>query len=342
MRAVGYQHSLPVSDADCLQDIELPTPQPSGRDLLVEVRAVAVNPVDTKLRLATAPEAGQWNVLGFDAAGVVVAAGDGATLFRPGDAVWYAGDRRRAGSNAQYQLVDERLVGARPATLDFAAAAALPLTAITAWELLFDRLGVARDPARSGESLLVLGAAGGVGSMLIQLARRLTGLIVIGSASRERSRAWVEGLGAHHVVDHGRPLDAQLHALGHTGVDYVTSLTHTDQHFAQIVECLRPQGRLGLIDDPQAIDIRALKPKSLSLHWEYMFTRSFFGTEDMVAQHEILQQLAALVDAGEIRTTLGEHYGEINAVNLRRAHAHLESGAAVGKVVLEGWGEAGA
>ncbi len=337
MRAVGYQQSLPIDDEASLQDIDLPLPQPGPRDLLVEVNAVAVNPVDTKLRRAVTPAEGQWNVLGFDAAGVVRAVGEEVTLFQPGDAVWYAGDRNRAGSNAQFQLVDERIVGRKPASLSFAEAAALPLTAITAWELLFDRLGVLPGKQYRGESLLVVGAAGGVGSILVQLARRLTGLTVIGTASRPESREWALQLGAHSVIDHRQPLALQLKDAGVDEVDYVASLTQTDQHFAQIVDALRPQGRLALIDDPAQLDVRALKTKSLSLHWEFMFTRSMYQTDDMIAQHRILTEVASLVDAGVISTTLGEHYGAINAANLRRAHALLESGSAVGKLVLEGF-----
>lgn len=336
MKAVAYRHPLPIDDPHSLLDVDLPDPAPpSGRDLLVRVHAVSVNPVDTKIRQNVDP-AGADKVLGWDAAGTVVAVGPQAELFRPGDAVFYAGAIDRAGSNAELQLVDERIAGRKPATLDFAHAAALPLTAITAWELLFERLGVAR--AAPGGTLLVVGAAGGVGSMAVQIARRLTGLTVIGTASRPQTQAWVRELGAHHVVDHRDGLLANVRAVAPEGVDVVMSLTHTEQHYDALVELLKPQGRLGLIDDPATpIDIRAMKRKSISLHWEFMYTRSLFHTPDMLAQHRLLNEVADLVDAGALRGTLREHLGAINAANLRRAHALLESGRSIGKLVLEGF-----
>lgn len=336
MKAIGYFNNLPIDQEQALVELQLPEPQPGPRDLLVEVRAVSVNPVDTKVRRNAAPAEGQARVLGFDAAGVVVAVGSEVSLFKPGDKVWYAGSIARQGSNAQRQLVDERIVGLMPASLDFAQAAALPLTAITAWELLFDRLQVPRESA--GKSLLVTGAAGGVGSILVQLARRLTGLHVIATASRPETRAWVESLGAHAVIDHSRPLGEELRRIDAGPVDYVASLTHTDLHYDALVEALRPQGRLALIDDPAApLDVMKLKRKALSLHWEMMFTRPLFETDDMIEQHRLLNAVAGLIDAGRLRTTLGEHFGRINAANLRRAHALIESGRARGKIVLEGW-----
>ncbi|AND70971.1 hypothetical protein ATSB10_35170 [Dyella thiooxydans] len=337
MKAVAYRHSLPIDDVRSLIDVELPDPPaPTGRDLLVRVHAVSVNPVDTKIRRNVDP-AGADKVLGWDAAGVVVAVGPEASLFKPGDEVIYAGAIDRAGSNAELQRVDERIVGRKPSSLDFAQAAALPLTSVTAWELLFDRLGVARGEA-SG-TLLVVGAAGGVGSMAVQMARKLTGLTVIGSASRPETQAWVRELGAHHVVDHRHGLLEPVRAVAPEGVDYVMSLTHTEQHYEALVELLRPQGKLGLIDDPATpIDIRAMKRKSISLHWEFMYTRSLFHTADMAAQHRLLQEVADLVDAGALRGTMREHFGTINAANLRRAHAQLESGSTIGKIVLEGFG----
>lgn len=300
----------------------------------MRVHAVSVNPVDTKVR-ANAAADGQPKVLGFDAAGVVEAVGAQVTLFKPGDRVMYAGDITRPGSNAELQAVDERIVGRMPASLGFAEAAALPLTAITAWELLFDRLGI--TPRTTG-TLLVIGAAGGVGSILVQLARQLTALTIVGTASRPETQAWVRELGAHHVIDHTKPLTEGLRAAGLGQVEFVASLTQTDQHYAQIVEALAPQGRLGLIDDPKArLDVMALKRKALSLHWEMMFARPMFQTPDMQAQHDLLERVAALVDEGRLRTTLGERFGAINAANLRRAHALIESGRAKGKVVLEGF-----
>ncbi|OYO25776.1 zinc-binding alcohol dehydrogenase family protein [Janthinobacterium sp. PC23-8] len=337
MKAIAYHHSLPIADADALLDIELPTPLASGRDLLVAVHAVSVNPVDTKIRKNRQPKDGQPEVLGWDAAGVVTAIGADVTLFQVGDKVWYAGAINRPGSNSQFQLVDERIAGHMPNSLDFAPAAALPLTAITAWELLFDRLQISRTTAASGKSLLVIGAAGGVGSILVQLARQLTGVTVIGTASRAETSSWVAELGAHHVIDHGKPLAAEITRLGLPPVDYVISLNQTDRHFDQIVELIAPQGKFALIDDPEQIDVRKLKSKSVSLHWELMFTRSLFQTDDMLKQHALLEELAQLVDAGIIRTTLAERFGKIDAANLKRAHAMLESNTARGKIVLEGF-----
>ena len=338
MRAIGYQKSLPIQDAAALADIELPKPAPQGRDLLVEVRAVSVNPVDTKVRMRAAPEAGQWKVLGWDAAGVVAAAGPDVTLFKPGDAVFYAGSLDRTGTNAEYHLVDERIVGAKPSSLDWAAAAALPLTAITAWEMLFDRLDVRKAVAGVANAILIIGGAGGVGSIAIQLARQLTGLTVIATASRPETAKWVRDLGAHHLVDHATPLAAEVAALGLGAPAFVFSTTNTEPHLAQIAELIAPQGRFGLIDDPKALDVSLLKRKSLSLHWEFMFTRPMFATADIAAQGALLNEVARLVDAGTLRTTLGETYGVINAANLRRAHALIESGRAKGKIVLEGFG----
>lgn len=335
MKAVAYNKSLPIADIDSLQDITLDDPIAAERDLLVEVKAVSVNPVDTKVRRNTTPEAGAWKVLGWDAAGIVRAVGPEVRNFKPGDHVWYAGALTRAGSNSELQLVDERIVGRMPMSIDFAAAAALPLTGLTAWEMLFDRLGIAEG--ESGKSLLIVGAAGGVGSIMVQLAKQLTGLTVIGTASRPQSQTWLRELGADHVIDHTQPFGAQLQTMGVAAPHYVVSLTHTDEHFAQIVETIAPQGKFGLIDDPEPINVLLLKRKSVSLHWELMFTRALFQTPDMDAQGRILAQLAELVDAGRIRTTLNERFGTINATNLRRAHALLESGQSRGKIVLEGF-----
>jgi zinc-binding alcohol dehydrogenase family protein len=315
------------------------TPEPIGHDLRVRVAAVSVNPVDTKIRRGAKPAAGQPKVLGWDAVGVVEAVGDAVTLFKPGERVWYAGDITRAGSNAEFQCVDERIVGRAPATLSDAQAAALPLTSITAWELLFDRFGV--TPETRG-TLLVVGGAGGVGSVLIQLARQLTGLAVVATASRAATQDWVRQLGAHQVIDHRQPLAAQVQRLVDAGqiapVTHVASLTQTDQHWDQLVELLAPQGKIGLIDDPAApLDVMQLKRKSLSLHWELMFTRSLFHTADMQRQHELLNRVADLVDAGRVRSTLAQHFGTITAANLRRAHAQIESGTTLGKIVLEGF-----
>ena len=337
MKAVAYYQSLPSSDPRSLQDIELPAPTPGPRDLLVAVRAISVNPVDTKIRRNVAPADGQAKVLGWDVAGVVQAVGSEVSLFQVGDEVFYAGALQRQGGNSELHVVDERIVGHKPTRLGFAEAAALPLTAITAWELLFERLKIAEGSASSGQTLLIIGAAGGVGSILTQLARQLTGLTVIGTASRPETADWVKQLGAHHVIDHSQPLLPQLQQLDIQQVNHVASLTHTDQHYDQLIEALAPQGQLALIDDPAQLDVVKLKRKSLSLHWEFMYTRSLFETPDMQAQHELLERVAQLIDAGTLRTTLGEHFGSINANNLRRAHTLLESGKARGKIVLEGF-----
>ena len=338
MKAIGYQTPHPLTQTGALRDITLPDPVATGRDLLVEVKAVSVNPVDTKIRAGAAPDAGQeYKVLGWDASGIVQAVGPEVTLFQPGDRVWYAGSIARPGTNSELHLVDERIVGHVPRSLDFAQAAALPLTAITAWEMLFDRLGVAPGKQPGGKSLLIIGAAGGVGSMLTQLAARLTNLTVIGTASRPETQAWVRDMGAHHVIDHSQPLAQELQRIGFPTVDLIVSLTQTDKHLAQIIEAIAPQGKFGLIDDPAALDILPFKRKSVSVHWELMFTRSLFGTDDMVGQHRLLEEVAALVDAGLLRSTLAERFGTINAANLHRAHALIESGRARGKVVLENW-----
>lgn len=303
----------------------------------MEVKAISVNPVDTKVRRNVQPEGGAAKVLGWDVAGVVKAVGSEVSLFKAGDQVFYAGSIARAGANSEVHVVDERIVGHMPKSLGFAEAAALPLTAITAWELLFDRLQVSQDPQIKDQSLLIVGAAGGVGSILTQLARQLTGLKVVGTASREQTQAWVRELGAHAVVDHSQPLSAELKRIGIEQVTHVASLTQTDAHLDQLVEALAPQGKLGLIDDPQSFDVTKLKRKSLSLHWELMYTRSLFETPDMQQQHVILTRIAELIDAGTLKTTVGEHFGRIDAANLRRAHALLESGKAKGKIVLEGF-----
>ncbi|NMO14424.1 zinc-binding alcohol dehydrogenase family protein [Pyxidicoccus fallax] len=337
MKAIAYRQPLPIEHAQSLIDVELPTPKPTGRDLLVRVEAISVNPVDVKVRAGADPK-GQDKVLGWDAAGTVLAVGPDATLFKPGDEVFYAGSLDRPGTNSEQHLVDERIVGRKPKSLSFAEAAALPLTSITAWELLFDRLGIRRGKPVDAGSVLILGGAGGVGSIAIQLARRLTGLNVIATASRPETQTWVRGLGAHHVVDHRGAWLEQVKAIAPRGVEYVLGLTHTEDHFDAIAEALAPQGALALIDDPaKPLPINKLKAKSASLHWEFMFTRSRFQTPDMIAQHHLLNEVADLVDSGVLHTTLKENLGRINAANLKRAHALLESGRAMGKVVLSGF-----
>lgn len=335
MKAVGYYQSNAITAPDALVDLELPVPEASGQDVLVEVKAISVNPVDTKVRKGMAPENGVARILGWDASGVVKAVGQQVTQFKIGDRVWYAGSLVRPGSNSEYQLVDERIVGLMPTSLSFAEAAALPLTSLTAWELLFDRLEVQR--AAQGATLLVIGASGGVGSILVQLARQLTPLTIVATASRPESTAWLQSIGAHHVINHHQDMQAQLKALGIPEVTYVISLNKTDEHFAQIVEVIQPQGKFALIDDPELFDVRKLKRKSVSLHWELMFTRALFNTHDLKRQHEILSQVAQYVDQGLIKTTINQQLGRINAANLKQAHAMLESQQVIGKIVLEGF-----
>ena len=334
MKAVGYQQSLPISEPQSLVDFTLPEPVATGTDILVEVKAISVNPVDTKVRMRAAPEQGEYKVLGWDAAGIVKAVGPDATLFKPGDKVWYAGDLTRSGSNAELQLVDEKIVGHMPEELSFAEAAALPLTTITAWELLFDRLQVEKE---SNKKLLIIGAAGGVGSIMVQLAKKLTNLTVIGTASRPETQAWLEELGADHVINHRESLSKQLADKGLGEVDYVVGLTNSDDHLGEIVESIKPQGKFGLIDDPASFDILQLKRKSISLHWEFMYTRSLFGTEDMIEQHHLLNNVAKMVDNGDIKSTVAHQGGTICADNLKKAHELLESQKALGKIVLEGF-----
>jgi zinc-binding alcohol dehydrogenase family protein len=336
MKAIGYHQSLPIDNPAALQDMTLPSPVPGPRDLLVRVKAISVNPVDAIVRTSAAPPAGQAKVLGWDAVGTVEATGADVTLFKTGDRVYYAGDITRPGTNSELHTVDERIAAIAPASLSDAQAAALPLTSITAYELLFDRLAVPQGGG-NGQTLLVVGGAGGVGSVLIQLARQLTQLRVIATASRPETRQWCLDLGAHAVIDHSRPLAAELQAGGFSPVDLVAALTHTQQHYLQIVECLKPQGAMVTIDDMAGLDVMALKTKSISLHWEFMFTRSMFQTPDMTAQGKLLAEVAQLVDAGRIRSTVNTNFGPINAANLRQAHALIESGKAQGKVVLEGF-----
>lgn len=337
MKAVGYRKPGPIAEADSLVDIELPRPTPEGRDLLVEIRAVSVNPVDYKVRRSTAPVGDDWKVLGWDAVGVVVATGPDATRFKPGDEVYYAGSITRPGSNAEFHRVDERIVGRKPASLDWSQAAALPLTTLTAWETLFDRLEVTRPVPGATPAVLIIGGAGGVGSIAVQIARRCTDLTVIATASRAETADWVREMGAHHVIDHSRPLAPQIADLGFGAPALVFSTTHTGEHALAVADLISPQGRFALIDDPETFDIMAFKRKSVSIHHELMFTRSIYQTPDIAEQGRILDAVADLVDAGRIRTTLTERLGPINADNLKAAHARLEAGTVRGKIVLEGF-----
>jgi zinc-binding alcohol dehydrogenase family protein len=340
MKAIGYRQCLPISDPNSLIDLELPDPVATGRDLLVRVKAVSVNPVDTKVRRNVAPEAGEARILGYDAAGVVEAVGPGVTLFKPGDEVWYAGSRLRPGTNAELHLVDERIVGHKPRTLDFAQAAAMPLTTITAWEALFDRLMLPRkDGAHAGDggTVLITAGAGGVGSIAIQLARELSSARIFATASRPESRAQIEALGAHGVIDHTQPISQGVKAAGLRWVERIFSVSHTDVHFPELARVVAPQGRICVIDDPAPFDVRPLKARCASLHWEAMFTRSSFETPDMAEQGRLLNEVAELVDAGRIRTTHTHTLGRIDAAGLRAAHEMIESTHSIGKLVLAGF-----
>ncbi len=338
MKAVGYRKPSPIDDPESLLDINLPDPVAAGHDLLVEIKAISVNPVDVKVRAGSPPAAGsEYKVLGWDAAGVVKQVGPDVSLFKPGDEVFYAGAYQRPGTNAELHVVDERIAGRKPRSLSFAHAAALPLTSVTAWELLFDRLGVKPGKPANGGSLLIIGGAGGVGSILIQLARRLTGLTVIATASRPETQQWCRDLGAHYVIDHSKPFADQLKAIGIPEVELIASLTGTEQHYPGLVDVLAPQGQVAVIDDPKVLDVKPLKRKSASLRWEFMFARSLFSTPDMIAQHNILDEVAEMIDSGILRTTAADTFGTINAANLKKAHAFIESGRARGKIVLEGF-----
>ncbi len=330
MRAVGLTRYLPIDNPESLLDLEVDTPVATGRDLLVEVKAVSVNPVDTKRRapkdlVETTPK-----ILGWDAAGVVKAAGADCRLFKPGDPVYYAGSVIRQGANCQFHLVDERIVGRKPASLPFAGAAALPLTTLTAWELMFDRMGISKSGAHSGKSLLILGGAGGVGSMAIQLAKKLAKLKVTASASRPESIAWCKAMGADETVDHSRPIEGEF--------DFVLCFSSSDTYWSAFPKLVKPQGKLGMIvRTARPVDLAILHDKSITVCMEGMFTRSTFQTPDMEAQHALLDEAAGLVEAGVIKGTMTQNLGKIDAANLRRAHRMLEEGHVTGKLVLEGW-----
>jgi len=345
MKAVGYSKIGPIAADKSLEDIIVDDPVPGARDLLVEIKAISVNPVDTKVRQRAGPDSGH-KILGWDASGIVRSVGADVVHYKVGDEVFYAGALDRPGVNSELHVVDERIVGRKPSTLSHPDAAALPLTAITAWELLFDRFGIAENGGRNStenngkqESLLIIGGAGGVGSMMIQLAINFTNLNVVATASRPDTIAWCKKMGAHHVINHRENMTEALAALN-VVPKYVAGLTATDQHFEFIAGAIAPQGKFGLIDDPDAsaINISLLKQKSVSLHWEFMFTRSMMQTDDIEAQRELLNRVSDAVDAGTIFTTANRIMGTINATNLKEAHAFQESGSAIGKTVLEGFG----
>ncbi|WP_027133033.1 zinc-binding alcohol dehydrogenase family protein [Geminicoccus roseus] len=337
MKAIGYKSPGPIDRADSLQDIDLPRPAATGHDLLVEVAAISVNPVDTKVRRSASPSEGDWKVLGWDAVGRVVEVGPEAKGYSAGDEVYYAGSITRPGANSQFHLVDARIVGRKPKTLSNAEAAALPLTAITAWEMLFDRLNIRHAVPGAANAILIIGGAGGVGSIAIQLVRALTDLTVIATASRPETQDWVRELGAHHVIDHHGDLAAQVEALAIGAPGFVFSTNQSDRHVKGIQALIAPQGRFGLIDDPETLDVLGFKRKAASIHWELMFTRAIFGTPDIAEQGKLLNEVAALIEAGRIRTTLTETLSPINAETLKKAHALIETNTAKGKIVLEGF-----
>ncbi|MGE9268298.1 MAG: zinc-binding alcohol dehydrogenase family protein [Verrucomicrobiales bacterium] len=333
MKAIQFVKNS--SAAGSAREVELEKPVATGRDLLVRVEAVGLNPVDYKVRPA---EGEAPKVLGFDAAGVVAAVGAECELFQVGDPVFYAGDVTRPGSNTEFQLVDERIVGRRPASLDAAASAALPLTALTAWEALFDRLGIDLEGGDAGKSLLIIGGAGGVGSMAIQLAK-LAGLRVIATASREESAAWCRDLGADEVINHHGDMPEQLRELGSDFVDFIANFNDIESAWEAMGEMIAPQGSLVLITDHQAhLDLAGpMKRKSVSIHWEFMFTRAMFGTADMIAQHEILTRVAELIDAGKLTATANDSLSPITAENILEGHRRMEAKSAIGKLTITGW-----
>ncbi len=339
MKAVGLNKYLPIKDTESLLDLVLPKPKATGRDVLVNIHAIAMNPVDTKIRKPKDKIEPEPKILGWDAAGEVVEVGSEVTLFNIGDLVYYAGDVTRSGCNAEYQLVDERIVGHKPASLSFEKAAALPLTSITAWEALFDRLGIAVDTAKNQDkSILIIGGAGGVGSIAIQLASKVAGLKVITTASRPETIAWVKNLGADHVINHKEELIAQMEAIAFPQVDYILCNSDTDAYFQTMATLIKPQGKIcSIVETAKPINLDLLKTKSATFVWEFMFTRAMFKTTDMIAQHHILERIAKLIDNRTLRTTINEIKSPINATNLRAAHAQLESGTTIGKIVLSGW-----
>ncbi len=336
MKAVGFTHYLPIENESAFLDLNVEKPLPEGRDILVNVKAVAVNPVDTKVRAPKDKVEETPRIIGYDASGVVEAVGPDVTLFKPGDEVYYAGDITRSGTNAEFHLVDERIVGRRPASLSHAESAALPLTTITAYEAFFDRLRIDRDGADAGQSLFIIGAGGGVGSIGIQLAKQ-AGLTVIATASRSETSDWVKSLGADHVVNHREDMVAQVQAIGLKHVDHI-AIFNDMRHWNTAVELIRPQGGIVSIDDTDLpMPMGGMKTKAASFHWEFMFARSMHQTPDMIEQHHILSYVASEIDAGNIKTTVSEVLSPINAANMREAHRLVETGQAKGKIVVEGF-----
>jgi zinc-binding alcohol dehydrogenase family protein len=337
MKAVGLYQHLPIEKPDSLVDLDLPKPSPTGQDLLVRVEAVSVNPVDTKVRAPGKPARTTPLVLGWDAAGIVDSVGPAVERFKPGDPVFYAGDITRPGSNSQYQLVDERIAGRRPRSLRVEEAAALPLVSITAYEALFDRLGIKTEEPSRGRTALIIGGAGGVGSMAIQLAK-LVGLTVLATASRPESVNWVTQLGADHVLNHRHPLRPQLEETRLKNIDYILNCADTDGYWDTMADLIAPQGRIcTIVENTGPLNQQIMKLKSASHVWEFMFTRSKYQTPDMMEQQKLLDRISDQIDGGKLKGILRETLEPINADNLRKAHAKLESGTMIGKLALKGW-----
>lgn len=335
MKAVGFYKSLPINESESLLDVELPDPELRSNDLLVEVSAISVNPADAKRRIRTAAETPHETpfILGYDAVGIVKECGADVTGFSVGDRVWYAGDANRDGSYAELQCVDHRIASIAPTSVSDEAAASLPLVSLTAWEILFERLQV--PVGETPSSLLVIGGAGGVGSVTIQLARKLTGLDVIATASRDVSANWCREMGAHSVVDH-RDLVKETRALGRENVEYIVQYADTAQHWDAMCDLIAPQGRIGtIVETDENLNVSALQGKSAALMWELMFTRSLFGTADMYKQGQILARVAKLVDDGIVKTTQTKVLSGLSAATLKQAHEIIETASMTGKLVIK-------
>ena len=335
MKAIGYQKAGPITEANSLVDIDVPVPELRPHDVLVQVKGISINPVDSKIRTNVSPESG-YKVIGYDACGTITAVGADVTEFQVGDDVFYAGDLTRPGTNSEFHAVDARIIGKKPQSLDFDEAAGIPLTAITAWELLFDSMRLVEN-GEDGKSILVLGGAGGVGSILIQLVKKLTKATVIATASRDETRQWVTKMGADHVIDHSQPLAPQMQALG-IMPDYIASLRGTDQNWEEMCAMIAPRGHMALIDDPQGININLGKQKAISISWEFMFTRPMFDMADIAAQGHLLNRVSEMLDDGVLQSTVTGKLGELSAETLKTAHATQETGRVIGKNVMTGLG----
>ncbi|ARW05909.1 zinc-binding alcohol dehydrogenase family protein [Bacillus atrophaeus] len=333
MKAVGLHRYLPIDEPDSLIEEEIEKPVAKGRDLLVKIAAVSVNPVDTKIRSPKAEKEDELKILGWDACGTVVQTGENCEWFQEGDEVYYAGDVNRQGSNSEYQLVDERIAAKKPESLSRAEAAAMPLTTLTAWEALFDRLRITKED--EGKTILIIGGAGGVGSIATQLAKQ-AGLTVAATASREETKDWCFKMGADHVINHHHELLPQLKAAGIKGTEYILCLNDTDGHWEGMADVILPQGTIcSIVENQHPLDLNLLKSKSAGFVWEFMFTRAMFQTDDMIKQREILTKVAKKFDQGKLRHTLTTVLKPFSAEQLKKAHAKLESGKMIGKLVVE-------